>query len=307
MARLNYKFVFCNFGGILNMFNTESEHIPLEMLEKYAAEELDAENNTGFLEICRIFGVSTKTSCSSDVEFAELFMSLQTIFQASNISLPYDFAALLAECKEEKESDDSAVELTHQDDLAELYIRKLQLNELLKEKSVLEDKLKGIKELQVYSEVSREALQIAKTLNISTSHQKEGKRVLCKQDCNIDFHNFFMPFVNLSIETVNFIYGQIEIPGSENGKEWAVSLLMQYHQKKLEMKAAYLRYKTPEHMLDYLITVLLMERPLATIFDICKILKRERKCVIKSVFFLCSKKILQYNRTMDAARLYNTL
>ncbi|KAH9385199.1 uncharacterized protein NEMAJ01_0095 [Nematocida major] len=295
------------------MFEKSFRGTSLCALKKYAAEELDPEDHFGFMEICRAFGITNKARCYSDTELIELFQRFKEICLQFGIPIEHDFVSLHAvsmaheeNCIQSLSQDRIEVEVSRQQSkAAELYIKKIQLGELLKQKEMLQKELEQIEQIREYSNVSKEVVQLAKSLNVKTSKQNAGFTIYSRADCHIDFHSYFIPFVNLSIETVNFIYEQILTIGTHPGaKECMVLLLMKYYQKRLEAKQAYLRHKTNENALNYTIALILMEKPVVGISELCRLLKRDRKEIIKSVFFLCSQKILIFNRLSDAVSLY---
>ncbi|KAI5191083.1 hypothetical protein NEMIN01_1352 [Nematocida minor] len=295
------------------MFSMNEGRVPWDLLEKYAGAELDPEDHSGFLAICRLFGVTEKRVCKKDSELAEVLQELKRVCGQFGVNILHDFCSLQKECrvreeieKQENENDRMEVELSKsKDEVISLHIKKIRLNELVKERKSLEEEVSRIEKVKEYSEISREVLQLAKTLNIKTAKDGEESAVLSKPDCSIDFHNYFMPFVNLSIETVNFIYAQLQARGTPESKERKVLLMMKYHQKRIEANLAYSRYKTPTNTLDYLITLILIEKSAVNIKDVCQLLKKERQEVIRRIFFLCSKRVLLFNRTEDTITLHS--
>lgn len=298
------------------MFKTSVGGPSLDFLERYASSELDPTDHSGFLRICRFFRITDKIICQTDSELIEMFEKLKKVGALYGVDISHDFSSLLVQCrlreeaeKQEKENDRMEVELAKsRDRIAELYIRKIRLAELVKEKEALSEMIKDVEKDREYSDVSREVLCLAKSFGLATKKQSSGKAIFLKSDWNIEFHNYFMPFVNLSIETVNFIYEQIQNPRKEGstGKEQHVIQLMNYYQKRIEAKTAYLQHKTPSNSLNYLIALILIEKRTLSVQNICILVKKNRQDIIKNIFYLSSEKILLFDRGRDLVSLYST-
>lgn len=296
------------------MFKMETGRGSLDILEKYASYELDPADHSGFLAICRLFGVTEKDQWKTETELVEILQKFKRLCSQYGVNIPHDFTYLLERCKvreeierQEKENDRIEIELSKsKDKIAEIYIKKIRLNELRKEKEALIQTVRQIESDREYSDVSREVLSLAKICGMKTAKNETGRVVRLKTDWNIEFHNYFMPFVNLSIETVNFIYEQISMPSyaDTHEKEKSVTFLMKYYQKRTEAKIEYFRHRTPSNTLNYLITLILLEKTSIHIQDICTLIKKSRTEIIKNIFYLSCKKILIFNRDTDTVTLY---
>ncbi|KAI5180136.1 hypothetical protein NEOKW01_0465 [Nematocida sp. AWRm80] len=186
-------------------------------LKECTVNEIDPNDHQLFSEVSCILGLSNKKHLEKESDLLRIFIRFQKVFKEVGLEIPYDIEGILNKCIErekieeiDKESDLIEIELTKEKKtLSDLYIARERVKELQKEKAHLEDKAKRIEALKKQSQISKEIIQLAQDLAIEITNERSGTTAEPTNEYHEDFHSLFIPYPNLSIEAVNYLYSQI--------------------------------------------------------------------------------------------------
>ncbi|KAI5161025.1 hypothetical protein NEAUS03_1474 [Nematocida ausubeli] len=254
-------------------------------LHVYSKRELEADDDEGFIRVCQLFGLSVPADSLNDRVLVHLLDACSSICVERGLQVPCS-----SENKRKREEKEKERELA-----------KEQLASKEKERDALRKAAANMEEDLARSQVCWEVIEMARAVGISVMRVSGGKCLEGNREWGVDLHSYFLPFVNMSVDAVNFVYGQVCVQGECEVQ--SVGRLMAYVQKCIELRNVYLRYRTSEHDLDYRITLFLLEQKKESIEGLCSVVEKERKDVIKSIFYLCSKGIAGYTRETDEAML----
>jgi len=194
-------------------------------LEPFLGSEIDRNDHRGFLSVCRALGITDKFALNSDLEAVEVFSRVSRVYAGYGIDSGWDFEKMRLDVAErerlesvDKENDKMEIELCRsQEQMGAAYVKKKRLEELKKEKLRLEGKVREIEEKLKLKEVSKEIVALAKSLGASTVERKGEIAAEAGQECVEVFHAIFLPFVDVSVEAVNFLYSQISFISGDSG------------------------------------------------------------------------------------------
>lgn len=292
----------------------------LRTLEELAHNEIEGKDTPSFLSICRLFGLADGAAANPDTsQLLALFISVKGLCKEYGIEVGQDFAKLKRREEEAREAelleediDRLEIKLSKFRDVAvQEEQRQLEINRLNQIKEDLQAQHAEAERQEEVGKIHEEILALDRFLRCGgpRAHGKlDGQEhgVHCSRSEG-KFHLLFPPFLKLSCAAVDYLYSTISVgrgAGASCTEAAAKSSLVANYIDYLFCINAVRRRKEGagdacEKLDCHIYETLLVQRRIV-VDDLCKTVDASRVEVLKRVFLLAAKRLVDFDREKDA-------